>query len=135
MPGRKVSPKAVAAAGEAAAKVSAVGNNTKKSNEVATASSPVRKPEGAKPNPKTAAPKKEVEYVEYKVGAEKPKKPAPRPVKNDLKMMETALVDSAVAKSKKGKNVKQLAVKKAPVLPHHHGGKAPPKKTVVPNAE
>lgn len=130
MPGRKVSPKAVAAAGEAAAKVSTGGINTKKANEVPAASPLVKKQEG-----KTAAPKKEVAYVEYKVGAEKPKKAAPRPVKNDLKMMETALVDSAVAKSKKGKNVKQLAVKKAPVLPHHHGGKAPPKKTVVPNAE
>ena len=128
MPGRKISPKSVAAAGEAAAKLHPIDNKSK--GAVHAAAVPTMKV-GGKPDPKTSAPKKEVQYVEYKVGAEKPKV-APRRVKaDDLKMLNTALVDSAVAKSKKGKNVKQIAPKKAPILPHHHGGAAPAEKPVV----
>eukprot|EP00977_Amphora_coffeiformis_P013390 scaffold3498_cov176-Amphora_coffeaeformis.AAC.18 len=127
MPGRKVSAKSVAAAGEAAAKLHPVDNKSKGAAPAGAA--PVMK-DSSKPNPKTSAPKKEVEYVEYKVGAEKPSV-APRRVKNDLKMLDTALVDSAVAKSQKGKNVKQIAPKKVPILPHHHGGPAPAKKPAV----
>ena len=128
MPGRKISAKSVAAAGEAAAKVNPA--TIKSKGAVPAAAYPTTKVE-SKPNPKTSAPKKEVEYVEYKVGAEKPKA-APRKVKNDLNMLNTSLVDSAVAKSKQGKNVKQLAPKKVPILPHHHGGKPPAKKPVTP---
>ena len=124
MPGRTVSAKSVAAANEAASKVHPVDNKSK-----GTVPAPAMK-DSRKPSPKTSDPKKEMEYVEYKVGAEKPKG-ATRRVKNDLKMLDIALVDSAVAKSHKGKNVKQIAPKKAPILPHHHGGPAPTKKPVV----
>ena len=125
MPGRKISPKAVAAAGEAAAK----SNPSKVKNASSPAGPPAAmsqvKPHSKQGNKNSAPPKKEVQYVEYVVGAEKPKA-APRKVKNDLSTLNVSLKDSAVAKSKKGKNVKQLsAPKKQPTLPHHHGGKAP----------
>lgn len=131
MPGRKVSPKTVAAASEAAAKQTPATASTKKSPALEV--SPCSKLKPAKQV--TTAPKKEVEYVVYKVGAEKPKAPVVHKKKPDLSMMNTSLKDSAVAKSKRGKNVKTLAPKKKePTLPHHHGGKPPAKKLTVEHA-
>jgi hypothetical protein len=130
MPGRKVTPKAVAAAGEAAAKVNpAKVAPTAAPNQASDSSATKVKPQ--KQN--DSAPKKEVQYVEYHVG-EKKNTPTPtrKPKKpEDFSMLNKSLTDSAVAKAQKGKNVKRLVVKKQPVLPHHHGGK-PSTKPVVP---
>lgn len=128
MPGRKISPKTVAAAGEAAAKLNPSNATKTKPTATPVVDERATKVHSSKPKKETA-PKKEVEYVVYKVDAEKPKATAAHVhKKEDLSMLNTSLKDSAIAKSKQGKNVKQLAPKKKmPTLPHHHGGPAPTK--------
>ena len=138
MPGKKVTAKAVVAAGEAAEKVNPTKQVAKKGAEPAAGvgAAPASK-NMQKKQAHSAPPKKEVEYVVYKVGDDQQKRKAPlvhKAKKNDVAMLEKSLADSAVARAAQGKNVKKLAPKKQPILPHHHGGK-PATKPVAAQSE